>query len=67
VQTTGLSQLHRSSSSVLALPENLSAIASQIKPMIAVAHCNPIFPQLNRGLPVAIQPVRRGVTAEQGS
>ena len=60
-------QLQHSAPSVFARPDDLRAVAVQVEPSFAVAHRDLFFAQLDRGLAVAIQPVRRGVAAEQGS
>jgi len=53
--------------SIGALPGYFGAAAVQVQPIVAVPHQDPFLAQLNRRLPLAVQPVRRGVAAEQGS
>ena len=48
-------------------PHHLRAVAFQIEPRIPMTHRNLFFAQLDRRLPIPIQPMRRGVAAEQGS
>ncbi len=60
-------QFQHSAPSVVALPHHLRAVPFQIEPRFRVTHRDLFFPQLDRRLPIPVQPVRRGVTAEQGS
>jgi hypothetical protein len=66
-QSPVIGELQCCSPSILTLPTDGCASSIQIEPGLAVPHQNSFDAQLNRSLPVAVQTVRSGVTAEQGS
>ena len=63
----GFSQLKLSASSIFALPVHHRPIAPQVQPIFPVPDRDPFLAQLDCCLSVPVQPMRRGVAAEQGS
>ena len=62
-----LSQFQFVAAPIFAVPTHGCALAVLIKPLLAVAYQNPFFAELDCCLAIAVQSVRRGVAAEQGS
>src|SRR5579871_6694665 len=62
-----LRQLQLTAAPILTSPANVRTLSIQFQPRIPVPHHDPFFSQLDRGLPVSVQPVRRGVTPQQRS
>jgi hypothetical protein len=62
----GSRKLQLSYSSILPLPAYVSADTLKAEPSVSVPNQNLLFSKLDRGLAIAVEPVRRGVAAEQG-